>query len=58
VEHCHRNQVDKERQVFVHFIWHVKITPDKKIKKHVSSMLGFQAKSAKNNAAKDELSLL
>jgi len=30
----------------------------KKIKKHISSMLGFQAKSAKNNAAKDELSLL
>jgi hypothetical protein len=32
--------------------------PKKKIKKHISSMLGFQAKSAKNNAAKDELSLL
>jgi hypothetical protein len=30
----------------------------KKMKKHISSMLQSQAKSAKNNANKDELSLL
>jgi hypothetical protein len=34
-------------------------SPDtKKIKKHIFSMLGFQAKSTKNNVAKDELSLM
>jgi hypothetical protein len=30
----------------------------KKVKKHISNMLRAQAKSAKNNASKDELSLL
>jgi len=30
----------------------------KKMKKHISNMLHAQAKSAKNNASKDELSLL
>jgi hypothetical protein len=42
----------------MYFIWYVNISCDQKMKKHISNILCAQAKSARNNASKDELSLL